>query len=153
MPKIYQVPRNSANYVVRKGQGKVRWVTVPFLSIHVQDIGVFLLILTPLKLIGAQCRKSQARWQPFGFQRSLSHLLGQCCPVRSADPSVNCWLLGHGELSTAIANKHRYTYGATCQNNFVSVGYNKKVRLVFCTPVQILPFPSNYFDGVLWKCR
>lgn len=132
MPKIYQVPRNSANYIVGKGQGKVRCVTVLFMSVHAQDIGVFLLILTPLRLINTQFRKSQTRLQQFRFEGSLSHLLDQCYPVTFSDPSVNCLLLSHGEPSTATANKHQYTCITTCQNNFMSVASNKKLRLVFC---------------------
>lgn len=82
MPKIYQILRNSANYVVGKGQEKVRCVTVLFVSVHVQDVGVFLLILTPLKLINTQSRKPQAGSQHFRFERSLSNLLDERYSLR-----------------------------------------------------------------------
>lgn len=54
MPKIDKVLRNSANHIAGKSQGKVRRVKVLFTSRT--RAGVFLLILTPWKLISTQFR-------------------------------------------------------------------------------------------------
>lgn len=151
MPKIYQVLRNSANYIVRKGQGKLRCITVLPVSVHVQDISIFLLILTPLKLINTGFRKSRAGLQHFRFERSIGDILDQCYSEMFSNPPVNCLLLGRDEASTAIAHKHWYTYIAICQNNFMSFESNRNLGLVFCMPFLILPFLVIYFYGVLQK--